>query len=78
MRKDALRLLKPLRVIQLGLESRAQLEELPSGAEVCILREVRRGDCIDIACGNKRYFALKSELLCHSQSAIRRSTKKYG
>ena len=66
---NAFQLLKPLKVVQLGPERNTQLEELPSGAEVSILRESRSGDCIDIAYENERYFALKNELLGHSEDA---------
>ena len=62
--ENAVQLLKPLKVIQLGPETQAQLEELPSGAEVCILRESQNSGCVDIAYGNERYFALKNQLLC--------------
>ena len=61
------RLLKPLKVIQLGPETSAPLDELPSGAEVCILREFLVGNCVDISYENERYFALRNELLCGSE-----------
>jgi len=61
--KNAIQLLKPLKVIQLGPETNVQLGELPSGAEVCILRESQTGSCVDISYGNERYFALKTQLL---------------
>jgi hypothetical protein len=64
--RNAVRLLKPLRVIQLGPETQPQLEELPSGAEVRILRESHTGGCVDISYGNERYFALKNQLLSRS------------
>lgn len=66
MKSNAIQLLKPLKVIQLGPERKAQLEELPRGAEVRILRESRTGDCVDISYGNERYFALRDQLLCNS------------
>ena len=67
MERNAFQLLKPLKVIQLGPETNAQLDELPSGAEVCILREFLVGNCVDISYENERYFALKNELLCSSK-----------
>ena len=63
MIENAFQLLRPLKVIQLGPERTTQLEELPCGANVRILRESLGGDCIDIAYENQRYFALKNELL---------------
>ena len=66
MERMVFQLLKPLKVIQLGPERQVQLEELPSGAEVRILRESRSGDCVDLSYGNERYFALKNQLLCRS------------
>lgn len=62
--ENAVQLLKPLKVIHLGPETQAQLEELPSGAEVRILRQSQNSGCVDIAYGNERYFALKNQLLC--------------
>jgi hypothetical protein len=64
--RNAVQLLKPLKVIQLGPETQAQLEELPRGAEVRILRESQTSGCVDISYGNERYFALKDQLLCRS------------
>lgn len=65
----AFQLLKPLKVIQLGPERKTQLEEIPRGAEVRVLRESVGGDCVDIAYENERYFALKNDLLCHSENS---------
>jgi hypothetical protein len=62
MKRNVFQLLKPLKVIQLGPEGKTDLEELPSGAEVRILRESLIGGCIDISYENERYFALKNEL----------------
>jgi hypothetical protein len=67
MKRKILQLLKPLKVIQLGPDGETPLEELPSGAEVRILRESRMGDCIDIAYENQRYVALKNDLLHRSE-----------
>jgi hypothetical protein len=67
MKRNAFQLLKPLKVVQLGPERKTQPEELPSGAQVRILREYLIADCIDIAYENERYFALKSDLLCRSE-----------
>src|ERR1700685_2025880 len=67
MKRNAFRLLKPLRVIPLGPQRETQLEELPSGAQVGILREFVLSGCIDITYGHERYFALKSEMVCHAE-----------
>jgi len=57
------RLLKPLRVVPLGLENKTRRNELPYGAEVRILRESVGDDCIDLAYKNERYFTLRNELV---------------
>lgn len=62
MERQAFHLLKPLKVIQLGPERTPLLKELPSGAEVRVLRASMIGNCIDIAYEDKRFFALKNEL----------------
>ena len=67
MMRYAVELIKPLRVIRLGLDRKTQLEEIPSGAIVGILRESLTGECVDLAYENERYFALKSHLLSHSE-----------
>jgi hypothetical protein len=50
--RNAVQLLRPLKVIQSGPEIRAQLKGLPSGAEVRILRESQAGGCVEISYGN--------------------------
>ncbi len=67
MKRTEFQLSKPLKVIQLGPERETQLRELPSGAEVRILRESQMGDCMDIAYENERYFALKNDMFGSSE-----------
>jgi hypothetical protein len=55
-------LLKPLKVIPLGLENKTRRYELPGGSEVRILRESVGDDCIDLAYKNERYFTLRNEV----------------
>jgi hypothetical protein len=69
MERNAIQLLRPLKVIQLGPERQTPLEELPIGAEVRIVRDSPIDDCIDIAYKDKRYFTLKNEILCTYQRA---------
>jgi hypothetical protein len=83
MWNNVFQLVKPLKVIQLGPERETQLEELPSGAEVQILRESRIGDCVDIAYENERYFALKNDMLRGSEQRLieqfhEDSVRRYG